>query len=767
MLGQYIIHFLFISSLLSTILYFLSYKGNETYKIAARALFYATTGSLVVSFFMVFYTILQHDFSYSYVWSYSSKELSTPFLFAATYSGQEGSFLLWTLWMSIIGVALIPWVKKHSYEAQVMSFLSLIITFLGLMLVVKNPFSFVWESYAQEGIQPGFIPQNGRGLNPLLHNLWITIHPPILFIGFAAMSIPFAFSMAGLVKKEYQEWISVALPWTLFGTAILGFGIMLGGFWAYETLGWGGFWGWDPVENSSLLPWLASIALVHTMVVQRKTKGLVKTNFVLSTLTFVLVLYSTFLTRSGVLGDTSVHSFVDPGFFAYVLLLVFMGVFIAIGVGLVLYRLKDISNKQEKLSIQSKEFMLSLGSSLIVASTIIVFIGTSWPIFMELLGRPKVAVEIGFYNKMHIPIVIAMMLINAISILVAWRSKSWTTLKKKIILPLGLSVVSTVICFFLGIQDYGMILIVFASLLSLFVNLQMGFIIAKKSPGSIGAYLSHTGIAFLLLGIVTTSSYSLIDKSVRLIQDKPTSVLGYTLTFKGKEQIEKQYKDREKYKYYIEVEKDGKTTTVSPILYWSDFNKRQSAFLEPGISWSLTHDFYVAPKALETEGKLPEVTLSKFIPAPFPYDSTSSITLEGFLMTPNENGSIKMGANLIYTTSDSVKKSFTAFSIRTGSGAVTAEPITIPGTKYQITFENLLANKAELSKSKAQFFVADLTKPETFPKEVFVVEASIKPLINFVWFGVLAMLAGFFISILRYVKKSKVDVTPVEEVQNS
>lgn len=762
MFGQYIIHFLFVSSLLSTIAYFLAYRGNENYKLAARTLFYATTVSLVASFFMVFYNILQHDFTYSYVWSYSSKELSTPFLFAATYSGQEGSFLLWTLWVSVIGVTLIPWLKKHNYEAPVMSFMALIISFLGLMLVVKNPFSFIWETYAKDGIQLGFLPQNGRGLNPLLHNIWITIHPPILFIGFASMSIPFAFAMAGLVKKEYQDWITVALPWTLFGTAVLGFGIMLGGFWAYETLGWGGFWGWDPVENSSLLPWLASVALVHTMLVQRKTKGLVKTNFVLSTLTFVLVLYSTFLTRSGVLGDTSVHSFVDPGFFAYVLLMVFMGAFTILGFGLVFFRLKDISTKQEKLAIQSKEFMLSIGSSLVVASTIIVFIGTSWPIFMEVLGKPKVAVEIGFYNKMHIPIVIGMMFINAISMMVAWKSSSWNILRKKIVLPLSISVGLTIVSFFLGIQDIAMILIVFASLLSLVINVQIGIVIARKSIGNIGAYISHTGIALLMVGIVTTSSYSVIDKSVRLVQDKPTSVLGYTVTFKGKEQIEKQYKDREKYRYILSVEKDGKSTIITPILYWSDFNKRQSAFLEPGISWSLQHDFYVAPKALETEGKLPEVMLGKFEPKPFPLDTTASLTLEGFLMTPNENGSIKMGANLVYATSDSTKKTFTAFANRSGSGTITSEPILIPGTSYQVSFDNLLANKEELSKSKAKILVADTKKPETFPKEVFVIEASIKPLINLVWLGVLAMVGGFFISIYRYVRTSKSTIT--EEV---
>ena len=176
----------------------------------------------------------------------------------------------------------------------------------------------------------------------------------MLFIGYAAMTVPFVFALAGLIKKEFHEWINIALPWTLAASALLGLGIMLGAFWAYETLGWGGFWGWDPVENSSLIPWLTSVALIHTMLVQRKTKGLIRTNFALAIISFVLVLYATFLTRSGILGDISVHSFGEPGKLVYTLLMGFQITFTLIAVLVFIIRFKDISKASSNSSFKTK-----------------------------------------------------------------------------------------------------------------------------------------------------------------------------------------------------------------------------------------------------------------------------------------------------------------------------------------------------------------------------------------------------------------------------
>ena len=435
MIGQILIHLLFATALIGTGFYAFALKGNERAADIGRFLFRFTTIGIVISFLAILWLVFNHRFEYHYVWNYSSRELQAWYLFAAGYAGQEGSFLLWTLWVAVLGVALSAFGRRKGMESEIMVFYSLILVFLLLLLVIKNPFAYVWETFAKDGVADGFVPQNGKGLNPLLHNVWITIHPPILFTGFAAMSAPFALAMAGLLKRDYQNWVKHALPWTLYSTAILGFGIMLGGFWAYETLGWGGFWAWDPVENSSLIPWLVSAALVHTMIIQKKTGGLVKTNIILASLSFILVLYSTFLTRSGVLGDTSVHSFVDPGMFAYVMLIAFMSTFLLIALSIMYLRRKDLLYSSASFSMQSREFLMSIGSALLLGSAIIVFIGTSWPLFAEIIKQPKVAIDPAFYNSTHLPLVILIMFMNAISLIARWKGKSLIPNYKSLILP--------------------------------------------------------------------------------------------------------------------------------------------------------------------------------------------------------------------------------------------------------------------------------------------------------------------------------------------
>lgn len=756
MIGQLLIHILFALAIVSTGLYAFALTGNIYAAPLARNVYRTMSAGILLAFLMIVYTVFTHQFEYHYVWNYSSKELQAWYLFAASYAGQEGSFMLWTLWVSLIGVILLPFVKKRNWESQIMVFYSLICVFLLLLLVVKNPFSFVWETFAKDGIAEGFKPENGKGLNPLLHNVWITIHPPILFTGFAAMSVPFAFAMAALIKKEYQDWIKMALPWTLYATAILGFGIMLGGFWAYETLGWGGFWAWDPVENSSLIPWLVSVALVHTMLIQRKTGGLVKTNIILSALAFILVLYSTFLTRSGVLGDTSVHSFVDPGMFAYILLIVFMSTFLLIATGLIIWRKSDLKADKADFALGSREFMMSIGSALLLGSAIIVFIGTSWPLFAEILKQPKIAIDPDFYNTTHLPLVILVMSINALSLLARWKGQSLLHIKKSILFSGSLALCGTLVSWFLGVRDPLYILLTFSAWFSMMINAELALKVMKAKFSSAGAYISHVGIALLLIGIVWTSKYSVLEHA-RLVIGVPTQVLGYTLTFEGREQIEKEFTDREKYKFHIKVEKDGHVSHVAPILYWSDFNKRMSAFLQPGIAWSLGRDLYISPKSTDEEGGIPIITLKKDEKIVFPTDSTRSFRFIAFDMSamrsgPSADGMIHPAAIVrIYSPKDSADISLRA-ALNMQTMETIPEPLVLPGTNQKISFAKLIPNKKSLAQSEAAFSFEDTSKPIPQKKEVFTVEVSIKPLINLVWFGVIAMVAGFFISIARHKK---------------
>ena len=258
MIGSLLVKFAFVACVASVTSYFVhARRPNPRVLTAARTLFHTTVVSVLVIAAFFLYLILTHQFQYTYIWSYSSRELSLPLLISTFYAGQEGSFMLWTLYTSIIGVFLMRHAARKGYEPEVMGVFGLIEASLLVMLMVKNPFALVWDSFPGQ-VSAGFVPVNGRGLNPLLQNYWMVIHPQVLFSGFAAMGVPYAYAVAALIKRDYEHWIRPATPWLVFAATILGTGIMMGGFWAYETLGWGGYWGWDPVENSSLVPWLVA-----------------------------------------------------------------------------------------------------------------------------------------------------------------------------------------------------------------------------------------------------------------------------------------------------------------------------------------------------------------------------------------------------------------------------------------------------------------------------------------------------------------------------
>ncbi len=347
MVGNILLTAALMASLFSIIMYYYTYNGKQNTLVLARTSFHLTAILVIASSALLLHAILTHQFQYSYVYNYSGTDLPTGFLMSTFYAGQEGSFLLWGLFTAIVGLVLLEYTSKRGdLEPRVMMIFTFALTFLLVMVnpLLKSPFNYIWsevsyldiknmnQTYLSVPFIQNFIFQDsstnttyikmgkelyahlsansvslnefiieGKGLNPLLQNFWMQIHPPALFIGFAMSTVPFAFAVSALIKNEYRDWVKQALPWVLAGTMILGFAIMLGGYWAYGVLGWGGYWGWDPVENSSLVPWIIGVASVHTLLVQRKTQGkkgigrFVKTNLILAVLTYVLVLYSTFL----------------------------------------------------------------------------------------------------------------------------------------------------------------------------------------------------------------------------------------------------------------------------------------------------------------------------------------------------------------------------------------------------------------------------------------------------------------------------------------
>ncbi|MBY0435282.1 MAG: cytochrome c biogenesis protein CcsA, partial [Cyclobacteriaceae bacterium] len=355
-LGHLFVVLSFVTSLVASFCY---WKATTTttdplqsdWKVNGRIVFFAHAVSVVGIIVCLFTIIYQHYFEYHYAYAHSSLHLQGQYMISCFWEGQEGSFLLWMFWQAVLGIILIA--TQRAWEAPSMTVFSLVQAFLTSMILGvviplidqklgSSPFILLRDAMDDPifKVNPDFIPKDGNGLNPLLQNYWMVIHPPTLFLGFALTLVPFAFCIAGLWQRKYTEWIKPALPWTLFGSAILGLGILMGGYWAYETLSFGGYWNWDPVENAVYVPWLVMIAALHTMITYKNSKTALRLSISLVITVFVLILYSTFLTRSGILGDASVHSFTDLGLSGQ--LLIYLLFFTVAAIGLAWARWKEI-----------------------------------------------------------------------------------------------------------------------------------------------------------------------------------------------------------------------------------------------------------------------------------------------------------------------------------------------------------------------------------------------------------------------------------------
>ncbi len=606
---------------------------------------------------------------------------------------------------------------------------------------------------AQAGVQVNQFIADGKGLNPQLLNYWMQIHPPMLFIGFSMATVPFSFAMAALMKNDYRDWVNQSLPWVLAGTGILGLGIMMGGYWAYEMLGWGGYWAWDPVENSSLIPWLIGVASIHTMLVQKRslktTSGIgryAKTNLILSILTYILVLYSTFLTRSGVLGDASVHSFVDPGQLVYLFLVVFIGTFILLGFGSIAYRWKNLEDKSVyDENILSRELALFTASIILIASAIIVLVGTSAPLFGQ-------AVDTFFYDEMHLPIAIIIGLLNGLSLLIKWKSTETKDLIKESTLSVIASIVLTVLIVVFGnVTKFMMIILTFSSVFALVVNTEIAFKIVKGNLKNLGGYISHIGIAVFILGVVGSAAYS-DQVNVDLIKNKPVTAFGYEMTFTGYRPIE----NNTKYEFNINMKKGNDVHTVSPVMYISDYNN--SLMREPAILNLFCKDVYVAPLGYDEgtnqntgngeivrleKGKVTEYQNSKI--------SFDKFDISAETMADMQAGKdFQMGANLTIEANGK-KEAFELFR-KSVSGEIQFTDFVSENAGLKIQLTNLTAQMIEVSITSLndnQQQVAE--KPR---EEVLSVTASVKPYISLVWIGVIVMVLGFFVAVARRLKES-------------
>ena len=528
-IGNFLIFLSFVASLLSVVFYYNSSELSleiNSWKRGGRFFFRLHSFSMAGLIGILFYLIYTHAFEYYYIWRHSSSDMSMKYIISSFWEGQEGSTMLWAFWNIVLGNILIFTTKK--WEGSVMTIYATVQVFLSAMLlgifpfdiqIGSNPFVLLREHadmfnlpFVSNPNYLGFV--EGNGLNPLLQNYWMTIHPPTVFFGFATTLIPFAYALSALWKKRYQEWIKPALPWTFFGIGILGLGILMGGAWAYEALSFGGFWAWDPVENSSLVPWLVLVGAGHLMLINRNKMKSIFSAFALALFSFLLVVYSTYLTKSGILGETSVHSFADglPG-----QLIIFLLFYLLIALYFLFKNGGQFLKKSEEDAFWSREFWMFLGALVLVISAFQITLSTSIPVINALFGTTLAppAKPIEHYNSWQIPLTILVTLFVAISQYLKYKKTEVVPFFKKITPSFIISFAAAIIiAVLLEIRDVFLITLLFTSLFAVLANLDYLIRILKGNVKKGGSAIAHVGFGMVILGsVLSAGNKKIISKN--------------------------------------------------------------------------------------------------------------------------------------------------------------------------------------------------------------------------------------------------------------
>ncbi len=552
--------------------------------------------SVVLAALVMGFVLLTRDFRIEYVYRYSGVDLPARYRLAALWAGQKGSFLVWLLWGSLLGLPVAR--RAGSREPAVMIVYTLTLVALLLILVGESPFVMLPAT-----------PADGQGLNPLLETGWMVIHPPIMFLGYAASAIPFSFAMAALWRRDNDAWAARAFPWALGGFLVLGLAILLGGRWAYETLGWGGYWGWDPVENASLIPFLLGTVLLHGLYLERARGLLHRASFVLATLVYLSVLYGTFLTRSGVLAHVSVHSFVELGTSGWLIaILAFFGLG---ALALLALRLPGMPDRPNGDPLVSRGPVLGLALLALLVSTLGITVGTSAPLVTGWFGDPaQVAAE--FYGRMNLPIALLVALLLALVPFLGWRGAAPRELARRL-LPSALGALGlTVLAAAVGVREPLHLLYLFLALLAVGTNLHKAGLEARPTPpaarprGALGAggYLAHAGVGLLLIGLLASSAY---ERSTEMTLElgRPRRLGDLELTFLG---ATARRSPGETDAMLVRIERpDGSRFDARPERSRDPRSGRVT--WRPDVASTLLGDLYVSPMAYSPAGEPPTLVV--------------------------------------------------------------------------------------------------------------------------------------------------------------
>ncbi len=571
--------------------------------------------------------LLRDQFQVAAVSAHSNRALPLFYKFAALWSGQEGSLLFWSWLLSVYSLLVVVIYRRRQRAglAGLMPYVTAVLMatqvfFLLLNNFAASPFS-IWAEMSA-GVPRLFLPADGSGLNPLLQYPLMVIHPPILYLGYIGFVVPFAFGMAALITRQKgEQWIYTTRRWTMVSWGFLTCGILLGARWAYAVLGWGGYWGWDPVENASLMPWLTGTAFLHSVMMQEK-KGMMKVwNMVLVMATYFLVIFGTFLTRSGVV--SSVHAFaqsaVGPFFATYITL----GV--AFSAAVLVSRLDYLKSENQLDSLLSRESSFLFNNLVLLAACFAVLWGTLFPVLSEAVQGVKITVGAPYFNKINIPIGLFLLFLTGVGPLLAWRKTSLESLKRNFVWPILIGGVATVVLATFGVRKLAPLVTLFlsvfvaATLMAEFYRgarvirqkSQLGWVpslvhLTRRNTRRYGGYIIHFGMVLMFLGFAGSAFKE--EKQVEMAVGSAMEIRGFKLVCADIEQV-----DNANYaagRAVIEVYQEGKL--VDRLYPERRFYKAsRQPTTEVAIRQRLNQDLYVVFSGMADNGR--DIVLQAFV----------------------------------------------------------------------------------------------------------------------------------------------------------
>jgi cytochrome c-type biogenesis protein CcmF len=833
-LGTFLISLSFASALIAILSYYFFHKYPQEKKLHlfSRIFFSIHAISIFAVIGSIFFMMINHYFEYAYVWKHTDMQLEPQYLFAAFWEDQEGSFLLWAFWHAVIGIFLM--FTSGKWEAPVMMTLALVQVWLCTMVmgiyvdgnnIGTNPFILMRHhpQFSNIPIFSAVVEKDGnqivdyvsklagtaRGMNPLLKNYWMTIHPPTLFLGFALTVVPFCFSVAGLMTGKHKEWQRTALPWTFAGVTVLGTGILMGGAWAYEALSFGGFWAWDPVENASLVPWLTLVGAAHLMLINKARATSFFSTYIFSIATFILVLYSTFLTRSGILGDSSVHAFTDLGMER--LLIYFVVIFILIPVTLLLENttlrlnyflisllaiiaaeiygarsiiyliwigstltlifyqyFKSWAKDTHEESVWSREFWIFMGSMVLFILAISISGITSLPVFNRIFKTQFIVKDNGMniYNILGMLFGVLILFFMGQAQFLKYKSSDPKTWYKKTIVSFILSVIlSAIISFsyfnrqaweassyFQKSSFYIAPVFVFFASFSFFANFEYLLKILGGKIKSAGASIAHAGFALIMLGCVLSNS----GKRVISQNTSGRDISGLGAKFSNNSNIYLEKGDTLKMGDYFVAYK-GKRKEGINVLYEVEYFKKTA---EPGTKHFLTKDVYtdithaelVDPKEEKASGGWTETEAHVLKLRDSIITNEYIITLDSLQTSLTEEEFKKSDSLLtvtavlsVFDMNGGVHKMYPKYVLRNG----------------EVNPENCIDEKLGLKmifwKINPEEGSVEITTSQNINKKTdyIVMEAFEFPWINVLWTGCVIMVLGSFLAVYQRISRTR------------